>query len=285
MDQTITVIMPACEAAETIVPAVASLVAQTREDWRLMLISDDGRDYRALLEAAGLGDPRITFLSTGRLRAGSTIARNMALDRIETRYAAILDADDRFKPEKLARVIEALRDCPIVTTALEIIGVDGRPARNVGTGLDRVLTAGEHKWVNFSMDSMVAWDSTVCDARYDPALANMTDLDFLMKLYRTSPVSAHLGAPLHEYVKRAVSMSNGPGVTERMIRAKTTLRARLADGFYSMAAADAREGIDRFLAISLEAEKSYPAALADRPGLLFEDHFEPLLEAASTSAA
>jgi glycosyltransferase involved in cell wall biosynthesis len=285
LDQAITVIMPACDAVGTIGPAVASLIAQTHGDWRLMLVSDDGRDYGAQLATDGLADPRITHLSTGRVRAGSTIARNLALDRMETRYAAILDADDRYKPEKLARVLQALRDCPIVTTALEIIGVDGRPARTVGTGPDRVFTAGEHKWVNFSMDSMVAWDRTVCDARYDPALANMTDLDFLMKLYRTSPVSAHLGAPLHDYVKRAVSMSNGPGVTERMIRAKITLRARLAEGLYPMAAADGREGIDRFLAISLEAERSYPAALADRPGLLFEDHLEPLLKAASTSAA
>ncbi len=40
----------------------------------------------------------------------------------------------------------------------------------------------------------------------------------------------------------------------------------------------------QFLRISLEAEASYPAALASAPGLLFEDHLEPLLSAASTSA-
>jgi hypothetical protein len=32
-----------------------------------------------------------------------------------------------------------------------------------------------------------------------------------------------------------------------------------------------------FLKISLDAEASYPAAAAAQPGLLFEDHLEPLL--------
>jgi hypothetical protein len=52
-----------------------------------------------------------------------------------------------------------------------------------------------------------------------------------------------------------------------------------------MASADAAEGITRFLTVSLGAERSYQAALAARPGLLFEDHLEPLLRAASTASA
>jgi glycosyltransferase involved in cell wall biosynthesis len=285
MESTISVVMPACEAADTIGAAVASVIAQTYRDWQLVIIADDGQDYRSLLAGAGIADQRIRYMSTGGVRRGSTLARNLAFDSLTSRYAAVLDADDRFKPEKLERVVAALAAHPIVTTALEVIGVDGRPARLVGAGPDRVLTAGEHKWVNFSMDTMVAWDRSICDGRYDPTLNNMTDLDFLMQLYRTSPVSAHLGTPLHEYGKRAVSMSNGPGVTERMIAVKTLLIERISQGHYPMASADAAEGITRFLTVSLGAERSYQAALAARPGLLFEDHLEPLLRAASTASA
>jgi hypothetical protein len=36
-----------------------------------------------------------------------------------------------------------------------------------------------------------------------------------------------------------------------------------------------------FLRISLRAEATYPAAVAANPGLLFEDHLEPMLRAAS----
>jgi glycosyltransferase involved in cell wall biosynthesis len=285
MQSTISVVMPAYEATETIAAAVSSVIAQHYQDWELVIIADDGRDYRSLLADAGIADERIRFMTTGGVRRGSTLARNLAFDSLASRHAAVLDADDRFKPDKLERVVAALADYPIVTTALEVIGVDGRPARLVGAGPDRVLTAGQHKWVSFSMDTMVAWDRSICDGRYDPTLNNMTDLDFLMQLYRTSPVSAHLGTPLHEYTKRAVSMSNGPGVTERMIAVKTLLIERIRDGHYPMASADAAEGMTRFLDVSLMAERSYEAALAARPGLLFEDHLEPLLKAASTASA
>ena len=40
------------------------------------------------------------------------------------------------------------------------------------------------------------------------------------------------------------------------------------------------EGMARFLRISLRPRTSYPAALAERPGLLFEDHLEPMLRTA-----
>lgn len=278
MSTQICIITPACEAEETIGAAVSSVIAQTHEDWRMLIISDDGQDYRRLLATLGIADSRIDFMSTGGVRIGSTTARNMALDTVSAPYVALLDADDRFKPDKLARVVAALGDAPIVTSALDVIGTDGQSRRLVGAGADRILTAGQHKWINFSMDSMVAWDRRECDARYDPGLNNMTDLDFLMKLYRTTPVSAHIGTPVHEYVKRAVSMSNGPGVTERMIAVKTLLLARLGAGHYPMASSDAVEGLSDFLTVSLGAERTFGAALASRPGLIFEDHLEPLLE-------
>ena len=45
------------------------------------------------------------------------------------------------------------------------------------------------------------------------------------------------------------------------------------------------EGMAEFLRISLKAEETYPAALASRPGLLFEDHLEPLLRSAASTSA
>ena len=39
------------------------------------------------------------------------------------------------------------------------------------------------------------------------------------------------------------------------------------------------EGMAKFLRISLRAEETYPEAVAATPGLLFEDHLEPMLRA------
>ena len=91
--------------------------------------------------------------------------------------------------------------------------------------------------------------------------------------------SWHLGTPLHDYLKLSVSMSNGPGVTEKMIRSKREMLRRLETGFYPMADARGPEGMAAFLKISLKAEETYGDAVAVKPGLLFEDHIEPMLRA------
>ena len=277
MDGTICVIMPAFRAEPYIAEGVRSLLAQTYADWQLMVISDDGTDYEGLLAEAGLRDPRLLFMSSGRIGGGASTARNLALDAVQTPYAAILDADDRMQPSKLERVMAGLEQGAIVTSAIDVLDSRYRRLRTVGEGPDRVLSPAEHKFVSLSMDSMIAWDRRQTDARYDLELSNMTDLEFLMQLYRTAGASFHIGAPVHDYLKVSTSMSNGAGFSEKMIRSKRALLERIDDGRYPMVDAAGPAGIARFLDISLRAEQSYPEALNASPGLLFEDHLEPML--------
>jgi glycosyltransferase involved in cell wall biosynthesis len=284
MTGTIAIITPAYDAERWIGACAGSVLAQDYADWEHWIVADDGRDYEAILAAQGIRDPRLHFTSTGRVGAGAGAARNVGLDAIGTPYAAVLDADDRFLPGKLRRCADALETIPLVSTAIDDVDVSGRHLRYVGDGPDRLLSPAQHKFVNLSMDCMVAWDRRITDGRADEALGNMIDLDLLLQLYRTVPRSFHIGTPLHAYTKMAQSLSNGPGVTERMIEAKQTLIQRLRSGFYPMADASGPEGAARFLDISIAAEASYPAALKAQPALLFEDHLEPLLKAASTSA-
>lgn len=279
MDQTVAIITPAWNAQATIVTTVASALAQTHAEWELWLIADDGFDYERFLAQAGIADPRIRFLSSGGNGRGASNARNVALERITAPYAAILDADDRLKPRKLEKAVAALAEHGIVSTALDVMTEDFAHLRHVGDGPDRVLSAGTHKWVSLSMDSMIVWDRRRADGRYDPTMSNMTDLEFLLQLYRTAPTSMHLGTPLHDYIKRSSSMSNGKNVATGMIASKTEILRRLETGHYGLPAEEA-EGCAAFLRISLQAEARYEAALAAHPGLLFEDHLQPMLAAA-----
>jgi glycosyltransferase involved in cell wall biosynthesis len=164
---TISVIMPAYRAAPYIAEGVRSVLDQTNPDWLLFVVSDDGIDYEAVLGEAGLSDSRLRFLSSGAVGGGASRARNLALEVIDTPHAAILDADDRLKPQKLERVAEALDVFPIVTTALEVMDDSYRTLRHIGHGPDQALSPADHKFVSFSMDSMVSWDRRRCDARYD----------------------------------------------------------------------------------------------------------------------
>jgi glycosyltransferase involved in cell wall biosynthesis len=275
----VAVVIPAYKAGGLIGQAVKSVLAQTYEDWQVWIIADDGEDYEELLAEAGLADRRFSFLSSGRIGAGASRARNLALDRIDTPYVAILDADDRLKPKKLELAVAALADHPIVASALDVMDDRHKRLRLVGDGPDRVLAPGAYKFVNLSMDSMIVWDRRRTDARYDLNLTNMTDLELLMQLWRTAETVQHLGTPQHDYVKLANSMSNGEGVTERMIASKKALLERLEKGEYRFAAPGAAEGLIAFLSLSLAAEAAYPMALEEKPGLLFEDHLEPMLRA------
>ncbi|WP_108398415.1 glycosyltransferase family 2 protein [Devosia submarina] len=279
MPQTVAVITPAWKAQDTIVATVRSVLDQTHQDWELWLVADDGADYERFLAESGIRDGRIKYLSSGGLGRGASHTRNVALEQIVAPYAAILDADDRLKPQKLARAVAALQTHGIVTTALDVMTDRLEHLRLVGQGPDREVAPGEHKWISLSMDSMIVWDRRKADGRYDPAMSNMTDLEFLLQLYRTVPRSFHLGTPLHDYIKRSSSMSNGKNVAAGMIASKQVIRQRLVDGAYGLPDEDV-EGLLGFLDISLEAEALYQGALATRPGLLFEDHIEPMLETA-----
>lgn len=277
MAETVAIVTPAHRAERWIGACVRSVLAQTHADWEHWIIADDALDYEALLVAEGLRDPRLKFLSSGTIGGGASQARNVALDQIQTEYVAILDADDRFKPTKLEQAVAALEHYAIVSVALDEFDETGGRLRLVGDGPDKELRPAVYKWTCLSMDSMLVWDRRKTDARYDLELTNMTDLELLLQLYRRAPTSWHLGTPLHDYLKLSVSMSNGPGVTDKMIRSKREILRRLETGFYTMADPAGVEGMARFLRISLRAEETYEAALAARPGLLFEDHLEPML--------
>lgn len=109
MTSSVTVIVPACDAQATLVAALASLRAQTHEDWRGIVVSDDGFDYAAFAAGQGLADPRLTFVSTGRVRSGCHHARNVGLLHQRADFVTWLDADDLLAPERLATLLPPAR--------------------------------------------------------------------------------------------------------------------------------------------------------------------------------
>ncbi|NUB13264.1 glycosyltransferase [Azospirillum brasilense] len=100
----VSVIIPAFRAQGTIARTVSSLLAQSFSHWEAVVVSDDGADYGAVLAAAGIADSRLTFTGTGRVGSGAPAARNAGLRWARLPLIAPLDADDRFEPDRLARL-------------------------------------------------------------------------------------------------------------------------------------------------------------------------------------
>jgi len=101
----VTVVLPARDAAGTIADAVASIRAQTRGDFELLVIDDGSRDdtVAKALEAAG-GDPRIRVIRRGR--DGLVAALNAGIAQASAPLIARMDADDVSLPRRLECQVE-----------------------------------------------------------------------------------------------------------------------------------------------------------------------------------
>lgn len=274
----ISIVMPAYRAEGTIVLSVASVLLQSYQDWELLIVADDNADYEQVLGRAGIYDSRIRHLTTSTVCSGSPKARNVGLDAARFRYSAILDADDYMHPEKLTRAMSKVRHYPLVSCALRLVSHDRRLLRTVGVGKDRLLRSDQYKFTNYSSDSMLVYDRQHADPRFDPELTCATDVDFLLRLFAHTDACYHLGTPLHWYVKQPVSVTNGSGASERLIRSKKLLQTRLAHGHYPLKDPHAREHFEFFYECSLTAEAEFGLARFSNPHALFEDFMEAALQ-------
>ena len=101
----VSVVLPAYNHEAYIAQAIDSALAQS-VDLELIVIDDGSRDRTADIIAA-YDDPRIRFVRQANAGSHATINRGIAMAR--GRYVAILNSDDRFHPERLARLVALAR--------------------------------------------------------------------------------------------------------------------------------------------------------------------------------
>lgn len=279
----ISIVMPAFQADATIASAVLSVINQHYKHWELLIVADDEIDYESVLGRVGLLQRNIQFLATGGSGSGSPIPRNIGLDAAQFEYSAILDADDLMHPQKFELAIAQLPYYPVISCALQLLTKDHLPLRTVGAGADRILTCRNYKFTNFSSDSMLIYDRQIIDPRFDSTLSCVTDVDFLLKLFSKTEHCFHFGQTLHSYVKRPISVTNGPGASEKIAATKQLILKRLTSGHYSFADSQSIPDIERFFTLSLMAEAAYSDALLSQPEALFEDYIEQIIRAKSTA--
>lgn len=123
MTPAVSVVMAARDAAATIGEAVESVLAQTLGEWELLVV-DDGSSDATVDVVRSFGDDRIRVLSPGRLGVLAQL-RNVAIGEARGEWIALLDADDAWLPEKLARQLAAAGEAGLVHTDADRL-IDGR---------------------------------------------------------------------------------------------------------------------------------------------------------------
>ena len=103
---TFSIVMPAFNAERTIAAAIRSALAQSREDFELIVVDDGSTDDTAEIAGSFASDPRLVLIRS--TNGGPAVARNLALAQARGRYVSLLDSDDLYLPTYLAETQEAL---------------------------------------------------------------------------------------------------------------------------------------------------------------------------------
>ena len=107
MSPRVSILLPAFNAAPTILPALASIQRQRCADWECLVVDDGSSDETAaLVGAVANQDPRVRLLQ--RPRRGLVAALNEGLSRCAAPVIARMDADDLMHRERLSRQLDAL---------------------------------------------------------------------------------------------------------------------------------------------------------------------------------
>lgn len=201
LNPSLSFIIPAFNAVETLRATLDSVARQSRSDWEAIVIDDGSTDDTASI-ASGFGDLRVHVIrQSNRGLAG---ARNTGLRHARGEFVAFLDADDLVQPEFADRLLGSIGEDDVAPCAYELVG----PA------------CESFDWVQQVSSSDLAWDRLIynnplavtvavrraaltrclgCVDAFDESLRVLEDWDLWLRL-----VSAGVrwAEPLHEPLVR-----------------------------------------------------------------------------------
>ena len=181
---TVSIIMPVYNTEKFLAGAVRSVLAQTYEDFELLVIDDEspGNPRKVLDE---FDDPRIRYLR--HPNGGPAFTRNQGVKKSHGRYVAFLDSDDEWKPEKLERQVSLLENRPnvgVVYSQRETIDADGQELCGFQPKLHEGFILNELYVDNFiCMSSVVVRRNIFEECGYiDETLRMSEDFDFWLRV-------------------------------------------------------------------------------------------------------
>ncbi|RKF20800.1 glycosyltransferase family 2 protein [Altericroceibacterium spongiae] len=214
----VAVIVPAYGVADVVGEALSSLEAQTMEDWECVVIDDGSPDDVTSAVEPFLSDSRIRFLKTAN--RGVSSARNTAIASCKAPLIALLDGDDRFEPDYLARIVplmEADKDARLATCNARLFGSISQevPIVQDKQGNEDGRTGSLADVLDRSFNVYIG--STFRRADYeriggfDEAMAQAEDLDLWFRLMALGGHALYVDAILGAYRVREGSASGHMG--------------------------------------------------------------------------
>jgi glycosyltransferase involved in cell wall biosynthesis len=203
----VSVLMPLFNSADTLPLALASLHAQTYQNWECVIVDDGSTDnLPAVVES--VHDARIHFHRLDRNR-GRGYARQKALEHAQGRYITFLDGDDWVYPTKFREQVDLLTsqsDIAIVSTGMAISNRSGE-LTGIRTCVAKTITKTILRRpamppVPFAPSMMKA--DLARQTGFDGSFPTCEDVDFLLRALLGKQYAV-LPAPLYVYREQGVT--------------------------------------------------------------------------------
>lgn len=123
----VTVVTPSWNSEKYIEKTIKSVQEQTYQNWEMVIVDDCSTDRTVeIVKNISKSDPRVNILCQEK-NLGAGAARTRAMQNATGRFIAYLDADDIWKPEKIEKQVQFMKDknCGFSCTSYEVINDDG----------------------------------------------------------------------------------------------------------------------------------------------------------------
>ena len=140
----VSIIMPNYNCEKFIEETISSVLAQTYENWELLIVDDCSTDSSVeIIKNYCKNDDRIK-LFINEENSGAAASRNWALREATGKWIAFLDSDDLWKPQKLERQINFMikNGYHFSYTNYSEIDINGKPNGVIVTGPKKITKTG-----------------------------------------------------------------------------------------------------------------------------------------------
>jgi len=184
------VIIPAFNAASTILRAITSVRIQEGVSFEIVIVDDASKDNTAdVIRSAIRPGENIRLLQLS-INSGASAARNAGIRAARGRYLAFLDADDIWLANKLQKQVAAIEADPkisLVSCNSQMISADGIPLKE--GHINRQPVQGAHAWKTLLMYNFIPTPTVLAPTAlvrelggFDERLPVGEDLDLWIRL-------------------------------------------------------------------------------------------------------
>lgn len=204
----VSIITPSFNCARFIGETIESILAQTYQNWELLITDDCSTDSsRDVIQSWCNKDSRIKLFKLSQ-NSGAGVARNNSIKEAKGRFIAFCDSDDRWYPKKLERQLQFMfeKNCAFSYTSYMTCEENGAVS-----GI--VVCRNKESFSSITRDDKIGCLTVIYDAEkvgkvFMPDIRKRQDWALKIKILSICKVAYGMKEPLAIYRLRNNSLSN-----------------------------------------------------------------------------